>query len=65
MNGVSVHKVFYNLLSTACAVLLPCTHQASIRLCAKHYAVKAVQLCAVAVRVWSLKLFMATDIGGW
>jgi len=56
---------FYDLLSTACAVLLPCTYQASIRLCAKHYAVKAVQLCAVAVRVWSLKLFMATDIGQW
>lgn len=58
-------RFVYNLLSTACAVLLPCTHQASIRLCAQHYAVKAVQFCTVAVRVWSIKLFMATDIGRW
>jgi len=64
-NDVCAQKVFCNLLSTACAVLLPCTHQASIRLCAQHYAVKAVLFCAIAVRVWSIKLFMATDIGRW
>jgi hypothetical protein len=48
-----------------CAVLLHCTHQDAFRLRAKHCAVKAVQLCAVAVRVRSTKLFMATYIGGW
>ena len=62
-NDVSVQKIFYNLLNTTCAVLLPCTHQVPIRLCAQHYAVKGVQFCAIAVRVWSIKLFMATDIG--
>jgi hypothetical protein len=61
-------KIFFSLFviypSLACAVLLSCTRPDDLGIRARHFAVKAVHLCAVGVRVRSLKLFVVIDTGG-